>query len=268
MRRYIRRGTKGIALIDSSQGRPVLRYVFDVADTVRRDETGLNPNLWKYEAEHQDVVTAALESRFDASGTDGLAAQLEQVAQKLAGEYWNEYQRDIIRTVDGSFLEGYDALSIGSSFRSAASASIGYTLLSRCGLNPENHFQYEDFLSVFDFNTQDTVTALGGAVSQCSEQVLRQIETVIKRYEREKSAERGMEHGEQSDLHPSGGLFSHLLEIEDAANSRLELLMPQLAKAAGATERLKATDQMAWVGLMNNCKAQAEEMILSELIYS
>ena len=206
MRRYIRRGTKGIALIDSSQGRPVLRYVFDVADTVRRDETGLNPNLWKYEAEHQDVVTAALESRFDASGTDGLAAQLEQVAQKLAGEYWNEYQRDIIRTVDGSFLEGYDALSIGSSFRSAASASIGYTLLSRCGLNPENHFQYEDFLSVFDFNTQDTVTALGGAVSQCSEQVLRQIETVIKRYEREKSAERGMEHGEQSDLHPSGGL--------------------------------------------------------------
>ena len=86
MRRYIRRGTKGIALIDSSQGRPVLRYVFDVADTVRRDETGLNPNLWKYEAEHQDVVTAALESRFDASGTDGLAAQLEQVAQKLAGE--------------------------------------------------------------------------------------------------------------------------------------------------------------------------------------
>ena len=65
-----------------------------------------------------------------------------------------------------------------------------------------------------------------------------------------------------------GTLFSHLLEIEDAANSRLEQMMPQLAKAAGATEQLKASDQMKWVGLMNTCKAQAEEIIMSELIYS
>ena len=65
-----------------------------------------------------------------------------------------------------------------------------------------------------------------------------------------------------------GTLFSHLLEIEDTANSRLEAMMPQLARAAGATEQLKATDQMKWVGLMNSCKAQAEEIILSELVYS
>ncbi len=63
-------------------------------------------------------------------------------------------------------------------------------------------------------------------------------------------------------------LFSHCLEIEDAANARLELLMPRLAKAAGATEQLKASDPMRWVGLMNNCKAQAEEIILAELVYS
>ena len=66
----------------------------------------------------------------------------------------------------------------------------------------------------------------------------------------------------------NGTLFSHLLEIEDAANSRLEQMMPELAKAAGATEQLKASDPMKWVGLMNNCKAQAEEIIMSELIYS
>ena len=65
-----------------------------------------------------------------------------------------------------------------------------------------------------------------------------------------------------------GTLFSHCLEIEDTANSRLEAMMPQLAKAAGATEQLKARDQMKWVGLMNSCKAQAEEIMLSELIYS
>ena len=66
----------------------------------------------------------------------------------------------------------------------------------------------------------------------------------------------------------NGTLFSHLLEIEDAANRRLELMMPELAKAAGATEELKASDPMKWVGLMNSCKAQAEEIILKELIYS
>ena len=65
----------------------------------------------------------------------------------------------------------------------------------------------------------------------------------------------------------NGTLFSHLLEIEDAANSRLELMMPELAKTAGATEQLKASDPMKWVGLMNNCKAQAEEIIFKELIY-
>lgn len=65
-----------------------------------------------------------------------------------------------------------------------------------------------------------------------------------------------------------GTLFKHLLEVEDTANSRLEQMMPELAKSAGATEELKASDQMAWVGLMNNCKAQAEEIILTELVFS
>ena len=205
MRRYVRMGATGIALVDNSRGRPVLRYVFDVADTSRLDD-GLDPNLWKYREEHRDAVTAALESRFDVPGTDGLTDQLEQIASKLAAEYWDEYQKDIIRIVDGSFLEGYDAFSISAAFRNAASVSIAYTLMSRCGLEPEHYFQYEDFLSIFDFNTTDTVTALGAAVSQSSEQVLRQIERTVKQYEREKSAERTTDHEEHTDLHPVGGL--------------------------------------------------------------
>ena len=66
----------------------------------------------------------------------------------------------------------------------------------------------------------------------------------------------------------TGKLFPHLLEIEDAANSRLEQMMPDMAKAAGVTEALKAADPMNWVGLMNNLKAQAEEIILTELIHA
>ena len=69
-------------------------------------------------------------------------------------------------------------------------------------------------------------------------------------------------------LSVGGKLMEHCLEIEDTAEGRMELLVPQLAKAAGATERLKAEDMMAWVGLMNSCQAQAEEIVLSELVYS
>ena len=63
-------------------------------------------------------------------------------------------------------------------------------------------------------------------------------------------------------------LYPHLIEIDETAQSRLEQMMPQLAKDAGATEQLKASDPMRWVGLMNTCKAQAEEVVLNELIYN
>ena len=206
MRRHIRRGSRGIALLDNSRGKPVLRYVFDVADTDRKDEKALNPNLWQYREEHQDAVTAALEDRFEVSGANGLLDQLEQIAVQLAEEYWTDHQYDILHIVDGSFLEEYDELNVEVAFRSAAAVSITYALMSRCGLEPENYFQHEDFLSIFDFNTRDAVTALGMAVSQSSEQVLRQIERAVKQYERTKGAERSAEHGEQPDLHPNGGL--------------------------------------------------------------
>ena len=206
MRRHIRRGSRGIALLDNSRGKPALRYVFDVADTDRKDEKALNPNLWQYREEHQDAVTAALEGRFEVSGANGLLDQLEQIAVQLAEEYWTDHQYDILHIVDGSFLEEYDELNVEVAFRSAAAVSITYALMSRCGLEPENYFQHEDFLSIFDFNTRDAMTALGMAVSQSSEQVLRQIERAVKQYERTKGAERSAEHGEQTDLHPNGGL--------------------------------------------------------------
>ena len=123
MRRYIRRGAKGIALVDNSQGRPVLRYVFDVADTGRMDDRGLNPNLWKYQEEHRDVVAAALENRFGVPDKYGLADQMERIAGKLAGEYWEEHKEDILHIVDGSFLEAYDDFDTGAVFRSAAAVS-------------------------------------------------------------------------------------------------------------------------------------------------
>lgn len=204
MRRYIRRGSTGIALIDNSRGKPFLRYVFDVADT-GGGENARRPYLWQYRAEHHDAVSSMLESRYGIANHD-LAKQLEGVAAHIADEYWNNSQRDILNIVDNSFLEGYDDFNIGAAFRNAVAVSVTYTVMSRCGLEPENYFTLEEFQSIFDFNTVDTVTAMGAAVSQSSEQVLRQIERTVKQYEREKEAERSTNNGKQPDLHTNGGL--------------------------------------------------------------
>ncbi len=200
MRRYVRRGSKGIALIDATGDRPKIRYVFDVSDTGTRDNSR-SVNLWELQPEHTDAVTAMLERKYDVSGTDSLPDKLKRVAAQLADEYWNEHQRDIFDIVEDSFLEEYDDFNIGVQFRNAATVSITYALMSRCGMEPQDYFEHEDFLSIFDFNTSQTVAALGTAVSEINEQVLRQIEVTVKQYERAKSAERTAEHGEQPNLH-------------------------------------------------------------------
>jgi N12 class adenine-specific DNA methylase len=200
MRRYVKRGSKGIALIDASGDKPRLRYVFDISDTGGRGNS-LRPFLWQLEHDHESPVTAAIENTFGVTGAGGLAEQLQELAMQLADEYWMANQLDILRIVDDSFLEEYDDFNIGVQFRNAAAVSIAYTTMSRCGLDPDNFFEHEDFMSVFDFNTPETVAALGTAVSSLSQQVLRQIEVTIKNYERERS-----QNDERIDVQPERGL--------------------------------------------------------------
>ena len=210
MGRYVRRGSKGIALIDTTGDNPRLKYVFDVSDTGGREHSR-RLNLWEYKDEQQDAVTAALENRFGVSGDKGLADQLEQIASKLVTEYWNDNRRDILGILEDSFLEEYDDYNVEVAFRNAATVSTTYALMSRCGLNPGDYFEHEDFLSVFDFNTRDTIAVLGSAVSNSSEQILRQIAITVKNYEREASlqnqAERTNDYGEQFELHEERGLL-------------------------------------------------------------
>ena len=131
---------------------------------------------------------------------DLVAEQFESVASQLAAEYWRDHSRDILGIVADSYLEEYDDYNIEVAFKNAAAVSITYSLMSRCGMQPEDHFEHEDFFSIFDFNTPRTVAALGTAVSEINEQVLRQIEVTIRNYEREHSAERTAEHAHSSGL--------------------------------------------------------------------
>ena len=200
MGRYVRRGSTGIALIDASGYKPRLKYVFDVSDTGGK-ENARRVNLWELKDAHTDSVSAMLERNYGVSVKNGLAEQFENVASQLAAEYWRDHSRDILGIVADSYLEEYDDYNIEVAFKNAAAVSITYSLMSRCGMQPEDHFEHEDFFSIFDFNTPRTVAALGTAVSEINEQVLRQIEVTIRNYEREHSAERTAEHGEQPDLH-------------------------------------------------------------------
>ena len=200
MGRYVRRGSTGIALIDATGYKPRLKYVFDVSDTGGK-ENARRVNLWELKDAHTDSVSAMLERNYSVSGKNGLAEQFESVASQLAAEYWRDHSRDILGIVADSYLEEYDDYNIEVAFKNAAAVSITYSLMSRCGMQPEDHFEHEDFFSIFDFNTPRTVAALGTAVSEINEQVLRQIEVTIRNYEREHSAERTAAHGEQPDLH-------------------------------------------------------------------
>ena len=200
MRRYVRRGSKGIALIDTSGNMPRIRYVFDVSDTGGRADSR-SPNIWRMEDRHMNDVAAMLDNEYGAD-EPFLSQQFETIATRLAMEYWQDNKRDILDIVDGSFLEEYDEYNVGAAFRQAASVSITYMLMSRCGLEPENQFGHEDFMSIFDFNTPQAVAALGNAVSQISQQVLRQIEVTIRNAERRLENER---NDEQPDLSAGRG---------------------------------------------------------------
>ena len=215
MGRYVRRGSTGIALIDATGYKPRLKYVFDVSDTGGK-ENARRVNLWELKDAHTDSVSAMLERNYGVSGKNGLAEQFESVASLLAAEYWRDHSRDILGIVADSYLEEYDDYNIEVAFKNAAAVSITYSLMSRCGMQPEDHFEHEDFFSIFDFNTPRTVAALGTAVSEINEQVLRQIEVTIRNYEREHSAERTAEHGEQPDLHDERRLPDSRLENRSA----------------------------------------------------
>ena len=188
MRRYVRRAAKGIAVIREVDGVPTLRYVFDVADTGTMDN-GLHLYFWTARDEFQPVVSAALEQCFMVPADDkGLSVQLATIAANLAGKYWDTYKSTLPASLKGSALKknnrGYK-----KAFLDASAASITYVLLSRCGLEPEQLFDEGDFAHVFECDTQESVMALGDAVSQCAELPLRTIEHEIRQYLRNKRTE-------------------------------------------------------------------------------
>ena len=207
MNRYVRRGAKGIALLDESSGFPRLHYVFDVSDTgVRRNSR--DPEVWQLGPDLVQPVSEMLSKTYGISG-ERVSQQLADVAGKLVADYWDNNGGDIRAIVDGSLLMDYDDAGVEMQFKSAAAISVTYTLLERCGFEPAGWFDKDDFQAVYNFSTPDSVYALGAAVSDMSREVLRQIERTVKTTIRRRNNERSQhEYEQQSELHADRGLSS------------------------------------------------------------
>lgn len=191
MRRYVRRGARGIALPD---GAGAVRYVFDVADTGAR-KSSREVKTWALDENNREAVAHALETQYGSAAKLGIAGQLEEIAMQQSMDYWQWHQDELRGIVDGSFLEGYDELNLEIAFRNTAAASVKYMLLSRCNLAREYQVEPEELAGVLEWNTSAASGALGSAISELSEGVLRQIERTIRQYERSQN------HDERTDVY-------------------------------------------------------------------
>ena len=234
MNRYVRRGAKGIALLDESSGFPRLHYVFDVSDTgVRRNSR--DPDVWQFNDDLKQPVSEMLSKTYGISG-ERVSQQLADVAGKLVADYWDNNGGDIRAIVDGSLLMDYDEAGVEMQFKSAAAISVTYTLLERCGFEPAGWFDKDDFQAIYNFSTPDSVYALGAAVSDMSREVLRNIERTVKTTIRRRNAERSQYEYEQQerDLLDRRGLPAPEPDPEPApeAAGQIRQAAPDLSEGA------------------------------------
>ena len=239
-RRYVKRGSTGIALFVMNQDKPYLRYVFDVADTgVRHSSPAITP--WRVTDENRRFVMDEMERVFQVPSEGILEYQLENIAINLAREYWDDFKKPILDIVADSFLEEYDEYNIEVAFKTAVANSVSYAMYSRITENPDNYFEHEDFQNVFDFNTRQTVNALGTAVNAVSSRMFGELEKAIEAFEQTKIVERSHNY-ERNDLQTSRGLSDSEHQTEEHRNETVGQVR-QNAEGVSAREQPDAAER-------------------------
>ena len=338
MYRWIKKGSKGIALIDNTSGpKTKLRYVFDVQDTYKVRNLGKDPQLWNLPVEGEQLVADYLQEQLSLEDTEGgLAESLHQAAKESMQEWLPDALEELRLDVTGTFLEELDEQNQEVEFRELMTNSVWYVLLNRCGLDAQEYLDAEDFRHITDFNQLIVLGHLGSAVNEISRPVLMQIgryvlndlENDLKTVAKEKevaynefdtliresntdNTEDREEKKEETDyerdqLQPEyqipdisleetrgtigkygmmrkeylrnhkvarfniltlqNRLDSHLMEIDSQARQRVDDLMNELLEKDPAPDKMAGG--MAWTRHMNQIKAQAEELVIQEIIYS
>ncbi len=180
--RWVNRGANGIALFDYSATYPRLRYVFDVSDT--NSFYGNEVELWSVPKRYDSEVKEALSNAFGETAGGSLAAVIDDIAQNMAEDNAVDYVSAIEDFKIGSFIEELDTHNIEVLFKNALASSIGYMMMTRCGINADDFYDKSDFKDVMNFNTHTLVISFGTAVSEVAEMGLREIESTVRNLQR------------------------------------------------------------------------------------
>ena len=193
MGRWVNRGAHGIALIDTSRRRPRLRYVFDVSDThLSRDGSGRTLRLWTIRPDQHEAVSAELERMYPDAGITGLdfTEKITKICELAVKDQLSYYLERLEQVKAGSLLEELDSLNLSMWLRLPLEASVGYTVLTRCGIDSGLYYDDVDFEKIYDFSTLPTVTVLGNATSNISRALLLELGKLARSLTRQRQPRR------------------------------------------------------------------------------
>ena len=188
--RWVNRGANGIAVFDGEHtGRPRLKYYFDISDTHEGNFPQSIP-LWAVRPEYEPEIIETLENSFgELEHKEDLGAALLSAAKNAVEDNIQDYLSELKTVTEGSFLEELDEYNVEVLYRKALENSIGYMLMVRCGLDPAGTFEDEDFRDVLNFNTPETLNALGVATGDISQMCLSEISRTVLALQRQPQKE-------------------------------------------------------------------------------
>lgn len=191
---WVNRGAKGIALLDRESERPRLKYVFDVSDVHKARRIGKDPYLWELREEHKEAVLAQLEKTYGATDKQNtFEGRLMEIARGIAEDYYMEILPELSYAKEDSFLEELDELNVGVRLRDTLSASIAYTLLSRCGADMDYWKDELDFSYISEFNTTKVLSVIGNATTDMCKPLLMEIGRTVAAYDRQTARNKAQE---------------------------------------------------------------------------
>ena len=183
LKRWVNKGAKGIALISIEDGKSVLRHVFDISDT----HSGINRNLklWEVRTSYENGLIETLENSFgNLEIKSNLAEAIYSSSMNLVEDNYQDYLVDLRDVIENSSLQNLSEDELESLFKGILINSISYMTLNRCGIDPLEHFSYNDFELIKQFDTKSVISRLGAATSDISEQVLREIASSVRNFEK------------------------------------------------------------------------------------
>ena len=237
-KRWVNKDSKGIAVFDTKGRRNTLKYYFDVSDTHEGYYGSRAVPIWQMDGRYEQAVMERLSDRFGEVERDGLAGVLMETAKNAVEDNLQDYTAQLKDYVEGSFLEGLDDYNIEVMYRELAANSVAYMLMTRCGIDAAEYFDREDFGAIVNFNTPQTLNAIGIATSDIAEMALREISQTIRnvqsaekaqkrtfaqqyqiRYDSGRKQPERSENNERNHLHEAGRLPYTRPHITDRARA-------------------------------------------------